>query len=125
MTIGVPPVKSNLVVSNDVTAWSQPWTSWFSQVFQSLFGWTRTFTGTLSKTWGSIPAHDEATQTVTVVGVRSGDVVTVSPATKTVGVVDNIGVVTAVDTVTVYAQNTTGGAIVPGAKTYRIIVFQQ
>ena len=125
MSIGIPPIKSNLHAGKELAVWPQPWASWFTSLWQAIFGWNKTYTGTLSKTWAYIAAHDEATQTVTITGARSGDLVIISPATKTTGVVDNIGVVTASDTVTVYAQNTTGGAVVPGAKTYRIICFQQ
>ena len=123
--IGTPPLKSSLPAETGLAVWTQPWASWLTALSQAIFGWSKTYTGTLSKTWASIAAHDEASQTVTITGVRSGDLVIVSPATKTTGIVDNIGIVTASDTVTVYAQNTTGGAIVPGAKTYRIICFQQ
>ena len=125
MSIGTPPLKSSLPAGKEVAVWTQPWAAWFTALSQSVFGWGKTYTATLSKTWASIAAHDEASQTVTITGVRSGDLVIVTPATKTTGIVDNIGVVTASDTVTVYAQNTTGSPIVPGAKTYRIICFQQ
>jgi len=117
MSINNPPLRSE---------WGQrPWAAWFTQVLSALLGWKKSYTASLSKTWGAIANHAEDSQTVTVTGARSGDVVVVSPATKTTGIVDNIGVVTASDTVTVYAQNTTGGSITPGAKTYRVIVFQQ
>lgn len=125
MSISTPPIKSNLPAGKELAVWTQPWASWFTSLWQSVFGWKKTYTGTLSKTWASIAAYSEASQTVTITGARSGDAVVVTPATKTTGIVDNQAVVTASDTVTVYAQNTTSGAVVPGAKTYRLVVFQQ
>lgn len=105
--------------------WPASWASFFTEVFMCIFGWKRSYTGTLSKTWALIGAASEASQTVTITGARTGDVVIVQPATKTTGIVDTIGVVTADDTVTVFAQNTTAGGITPGAKTYRVICLQQ
>lgn len=125
MSINALPDKSPVVVSKDVLLGSTAWLEFFRSIFYALFGWKRTFTTTLAKTWGLIASDAEASQTVTVMGARTGDAVLVTPGARTAGIVDNIGIVTANDTVTVYAQNPTGGGITPGAKTYRIIVFQQ
>ena len=122
MPINNPPIRD---LAGDDAEWTSAWAIWFVQVFSAIFGWRKTYTATLSKTWGAISNHSEDSQTVTVTGARSGDAVLVTPATKTTGIVDNIGVVTASNVVTVYAQNTTGGSVTPGAKTYRVIVFQQ
>lgn len=103
---------------------AKPWGNWFTQVFLSIFGWQKSYTGTLSKTWGLIAAGAEASQTTTVTGARASDSVHVQPATKTAGIAE-VGVVTANDTVTIYAMNTTSAGITPGAKTYRILVWQQ
>lgn len=127
MSIGVPPLSSQVPLNagGDAAFFDQPWANWFSALFLCIFAWKKSYTVTLAKTWGLIAGGAEATQTVTVDGARTGDVVLVQPATKTTGIVDNLGVVTASNTVTVYAQNTTTGNITPGAKTYRIVVLQQ
>lgn len=125
MSIGVPPLNSALSVEDNMARFDQPWANWFSALFLCIFGWRKSYTTTLSKTWGLIAAHAEDSQTVTVTGAQAGDLVLVQPATKTAGIVDNLGVVTAANTVTVYAQNTTGAGVTPGAKTYRLVVLQQ
>lgn len=124
MSIGVPPLSSPLPVNDEQAMFAKPWGNWFTQVFLSIFGWQKSYTGTLSKTWGLIGAGAEASQTATVTGARSGDSVHVQPVTKTAGIAE-VGVVTANDTVTVYAMNTTAAGLTPGAKTYRILVWQQ
>jgi len=124
MTIGVPPLSSALPVAAERAAFTQPWANWLNAVFLSLFGWRKSYTGTLSKTWGLIGAGAEASQTVSILGAQTGDSVHVQPATKTTGIIE-VGVVTAVDTVTVYAMNTSAGGITPGAKLYRIVLWQQ
>lgn len=118
------PGLERLKVVDEEATWTRNWATWFTEVWRALMGWKTSYYGTLSKTWGSISAHSEDSQTVTITGVRSGDNAIVTPATKTTGIVE-VGVVTATDTVTVYAQNTTGGSITPGAKTYKVIVLQQ
>jgi hypothetical protein len=124
MSIGVPPLKSNLPVNQEFSSWTQPWSTWFTQVFQSIFGWSKTFTSTLTHDFGSIATLSQATQTVTVTGARSGDAVIVTPTTAVNGIVID-GTVTAVDTVTVRAVNYSSGAIDPASQAYRVIVFQQ
>lgn len=125
MSIGLPPLSSMLPVVGDEAQWPSPWANWISALFACIAGWKKSYTGRLSKTWGLIAAASEDTATLTVAGARSGDVVLVQPTAKTAGIVDNIGVVTANNTVTVYAQNTTAAGITPGAKVYRVLVFQQ
>lgn len=124
MTIGVPPVKSNLPVSDERTKWTQPWASWFNELFLSVFGWSRTFTASLTYDFGSIAAQSQATTPVTVTGVAVNDAVIVTPASAVNGIIID-GTVTAANTVTIRAVNYSSGAIDPGSKAYRVIVFQQ
>lgn len=113
------------MVSKDILTCTQPWLEYFQSIVAALFGWKRSYTATLAKTWGLINSDSEASQVVTVTGARVGDAVIVTPQTRTVGIIDNIGIVTANDQVTVFAVNSTAGNITPGAKNYRIVVLQQ
>lgn len=72
--------------------------------------------------FGSTAAHSTSTSNVTVAGARTNDVVDIGlPATVDAGMQFD-GHVSADDTVTVRAVNTTGGAIDPASATYRIMV---
>jgi zona occludens toxin (predicted ATPase) len=122
--IGTVPTKSALPVSGSMAIWSQPWSQWFLQVFLAVFGWKKSYYATLTHDFGSISAQVEATQTVTVAGARSGDMVLVRPTTAVNGIITD-GTVTAVDTVTVRAVNYSAGAIDPGSQVYRVLVWQQ
>jgi hypothetical protein len=103
---------------------SPSWASWFNQVVTALLGWKKTYTTTLTHDFGSINAQVQATQTVTVLGARTGDAVLVRPTTAVNGIILD-GTVTASDTVTVRAVNYSSGAIDPASQVYRVIVFQQ
>jgi hypothetical protein len=120
MSFSSPPVKSLL---NNVP-WPPPWASWFTQVWQAIFGWTKTYTATLTHDFGNITTLSETTQTVTVTGARSGDAVIVRPTTAVNGIIID-GTVTADDIVTVRALNYSSGSIDPASQDYRVIVFQQ
>jgi len=124
MSVGTPPTKSNLPVSQDMAIWSQPWAAWFTSLWQSVFGWGKTYTVTLTHDFGSIATLSQATQTVTVTGARSGDAVIVRPTTAVNGIIVD-GTVTANDVVTVRIVNYSSGSIDPASQIYRIIVFQQ
>ena len=100
------------------------WASWFTQVVTALSGWKKTYTTTLTHDFGLIAAQSQATQTVTVLGARIGDVVVVRPTTAVNGIILD-GTVTASDTVTVRAVNYSAAGIDPASQVYRVIVFQQ
>lgn len=102
---------------------SPGWVNWFTQVFTALTGWKQTITNTKVFDFGSIAGQTQSSTTVTVTGARSGAVVLVTPLADTSGVIYS-GVVTANDTVTIYAKNYTAGAIDPASTTFRVIVFQ-
>lgn len=74
--------------------------------------------------FASIAAQSTNTTTATVTGAAVGDTVNVNPgATPPAGVIFS-AYVSAANTVTVRAQNITGGAIDPASDTYRLTVFQ-
>jgi hypothetical protein len=104
--------------------WPVSLQTWFTECWQAVFGWKKTYYGTLTHDFGSINAQTQATQTVTINGVRSGDVVIVRPTTAVNGIITD-GTVTADNTVTVRAVNYSSGAIDPASQVYNIIVFQQ
>lgn len=122
--IGQPPLGSALPAGKEMARWPKPWGNWMTQLFLSLSGWTRTYTTTLTHNFGSIAAQSQATQTVTLTGVRTTDAVDVYPTTAVNGIFVD-GTVTASNTVTVRACNFSAGAIDPASQTYRIIVYQQ
>jgi hypothetical protein len=129
MTINAVPERADVLTyeerRTDQQRFLPPWLEFFRSIFYALFGWKRSFTWSANLNFGLIAAASEASLTVTVTGARSGDAVIVTPASKTAGIVDNFGIVTASDTVTVYAHNITGAGIDPPAKDYRVIVLQQ
>ncbi|SNT33822.1 hypothetical protein SAMN06265795_12652 [Noviherbaspirillum humi] len=102
---------------------SPGWQNWFNQVFACLNGWRSSFRTSVIYAFGAIPAQSQASTTVAVNKARPGDSVLVTPAADTPGI-SYSGVVTANDTVTLYAKNFTAGAITPASTTFRIIVLQ-
>jgi hypothetical protein len=128
MTVNAVPERADVLTDEDRTNQQRflpVWLEFFRSVFYGLFGWKRSYTASASLDFGLIAAAGEASLTVTVQGSRTGDAVVVTPASKTAGIIDNFGIVTANDTVTVYAHNITAGGINPAAKVYRVIVLQQ
>lgn len=124
MPISEPSLKP-LPVSKDQVIWPPVWGSFFTQVFQALFGWRRTFYASLTHDFGSIATQAQATQTVTVTGARSsGSNVSVTAETPTSGIIVD-GYVSAADTVTIRAHNYTSGAVDPAESVYNVIVYQQ
>jgi hypothetical protein len=67
--------------------------------------------GTVSVDFGSVSANTTGSKTVTITGVADGDVVVLNPGALTAGLAFAGAAVTAANTVTVYAVNTTGSAI--------------
>jgi len=72
----------------------------------------------VSFTAASVGAATAATQTVTVNGVKVGDVVSVSPPAFATAVACVAGTVTADNTISLRFVNPTAGALVPTAGTY-------
>lgn len=80
------------------------------------------FEGTLTKDFGSISANARDTQTVTIAGAIVGAPVTLGWNTIPVAGIIFTAAVTAVDTVTVYADNTTTGSVDPASTIFTIAV---
>ncbi len=110
---------------NSPTArWTTSWKNWFNAIVRALV-WNLSLTATKTHDFGSINAHTESSVTVTVTGARASGTPTVlvTPDVNTAGI-HYKGVVTADDTVTLYALNTTALAIDPGSTTFRVLVLQ-
>lgn len=89
-------------------------------------GWVAYGFLTGSATWdiGSLGTLANGSTTLTVTGAATGDLVVVSPAMPSAGVIVS-GDVTSADTVTLRAHNTTGGTIDPASTTFRVKVIRQ
>lgn len=73
----------------------------------------------------SVAANTSVQQSVTVPGVKVGDVPMVSNATHTAGLqYGPCAVVTAADTISVTLQNSTAGALDPASQTLTFVVFR-
>lgn len=124
------PLREDLPIAVDplgggsFARWPATWANWFNAVARALV-WNVSFTGTKTHDFGSINAHTESSTTVTVTGARALDTPTVliTPSLNTAGIAYK-GVVTADDTVTLYALNTTAAAIDPASTTFRVVVMQ-
>lgn len=68
----------------------------------------------------SVAAATCAEQTFTVVGLKVGDSIAVSPPSITAGVAPVCARVSATDTVAITFMNATAGALVPAAGAYRL-----
>lgn len=68
----------------------------------------------------SVGANSENTETFTVTGLKTNDIVTVNKPTKTAGFSILDAFVSADDTISITFRNFTGGAIDAGAETYLI-----
>jgi len=99
------------------------WANWFTQVFAGL-PWNVGSNTVATLDFASIAAQSQAGLAVTIARARAGDAVQITPTVDVPGVVFT-GVVTAPNTVTVYAKNFTAGAIDPAAQVYRIILLQK
>lgn len=79
--------------------------------------------GTASVNLPSINNLATGSATFTVTGAAVGDVVVVTPPTMTAGLSFGGAAVTSANTVTVYAQNASGGTIDEAAATYTYLWF--
>lgn len=72
----------------------------------------------------NITAVNTATSNVTITGAVAGDKVIVTPSTALEAGIIVYGYVSAVDTVTIVANNPTAGAINPASRTYYTLVLK-
>ena len=102
------------------------WSSWFTLIDRALSGVKRSFSFTETIDFGSIAAQSQLASVVASsaasTGARVGDAVTVTPTSDVSGLIFT-GVVTANDTVTVYAKNFTIAAIDPASQVFRISIL--
>ena len=127
MTINAVPERDAPLTDDDASErrrFTQPWLEFLRSVFFALFGWKRTFSGTISWSAGLIGAGSQATTAVTVKGARAGDAVIVSSQVQVAGLISD-GNVTSNDTVTIRRINYSAAGINPGSDNYRIICLQQ
>ena len=103
--------------------WSKSWAAWFQSV-ASAIGWRKAFNFTFVENFGNVLANSQsAAVTKTIPDAQIGDAVIVTPLDETPGLIYK-GVVTAVDTVSLYACNFTAAPINPNSTTFRIVVLQ-
>lgn len=124
------PLRDDLPVADDplgsgrFARWTSLWSEWFNGVARALV-WNVSLTATKTHDFGNIAAHTESSTTVTVTGARTLNTpsVFVTPSGNTAGI-QYKGVVTADDTVTIYALNTTAAGIDPASTVFRVTVLQ-
>lgn len=128
MTINAVPERGGALADEDRLGnqhFTQEWLEFFRTVFYALFGWKRTYTANKAAfDFGNIVAGGELTTTVSVPGVRAGDLVSITAKTVVAGLGVE-GAVTANDVVTIRRFNFSTAAIDPAADDFRVIVFQQ
>lgn len=102
-----------------------PWIDWFNQVWLANEPFIKAYSETLVNDFGLIAGGAEASTTITIAGVRTTGTPTVlvTPSANTAGIIYQ-GVVTASNTVTIYAKNFTSGNINPASTTFRVTVWQ-
>ncbi|MGZ5799237.1 MAG: hypothetical protein ACXWJZ_01230 [Burkholderiaceae bacterium] len=103
--------------------WSQGWIAWFQNAFECL-RWKKSFNYIFIIDFPNVLANTQSAAVAkTINGVRTGDAVSVTPLADTAGLIYK-GIVTADDTVSLYACNFTASNINPASTTFRIIVLQ-
>lgn len=111
----LPPLREH--------AGSPGWSNFFTQLFAAV-GWVKSWAHRFTLDFDPVAAHSESGGlTVTIKGARPGDAVNVTPYANTSGITYK-ALVTADDTVTIYAINYTAGAIDPASMQYRVVVIQ-
>lgn len=128
------PLRDDLPVTEDRdpegtvlarrAVWPETWKNYFNAIARAII-WNKSLAGIGTFDFGNIGAHSELSTTVNVLGARTelAPIVTVTPDINTAGVVYK-GVVTADDTVTIYALNTTAAGIDPAVTIFRVLVLQ-
>jgi hypothetical protein len=117
-------LKINAPIQEQVgDGWTPGWTNFFARLVQAV-GWAQSWSYRFTLDFGSVAANSESSGlTVTIPSVMQGDSVSVTPYTNTVGITYK-GLVTADDTVTIYALNNTAAPINPASMQFRVVVIQ-
>ena len=97
------------------------WSRWFTEL-RSLVYHTRSYQVTLNPT--SVSADSESTQTFTVNGLQTNDVVMVNKSSKTTDLSLMDAFVSASDTLSLTFRNFSVGSIDPAEESYRIIAIR-
>jgi len=84
----------------------------------------KALSGSKTHDFGSIGAVSTATTTATVTGAATGDSVLITPSTALEAGINVYGYVSAADTITIVANNSTAGAIDPASRTYYVSVIK-
>ena len=120
---GNAPLNSGLPVAGTEARFPPAWSNFFTQLVMCL-PWKKAMNVTAVLDFPSVAANSQsAGLTVTVTGARQGDAVTVTPYADTAGI-SYKALVTANNTVTVFAMNFTAAAVNPASTTFRILVIQ-
>lgn len=118
-----PRFQENLTISGLVAIFTTGWKSWFQEVYNCLGGWSASFAGSGTIDFGNIPFGSELSGTVTVSGVAVGDKVNVYPMANVEGLVF-IPIVTAADTITVYAKNFSLDFVDPATVDFKFTIYK-
>ena len=97
------------------------WIKWFAILKDNVFH-TRSFNPTLNPS--SVSANSESTQTFTVTGLSTNDVVVVNKPSKTSDLSLLDAFVSASDTLSLTFRNFSGSPIDPPSESYRIIAIR-
>jgi hypothetical protein len=95
---------------------------WLVRVFESELALTRTYTQSINP--ASVSANSESTQTFTVTGLVTDDLVIVNKPTDTANLYIRQAWVSAANTLSLKFYNDSGGAIDAGAETYKIVAIR-
>lgn len=102
---------------------SQGWSNFFTQLFEAI-GWVKAWSYRFAIDFPSVPNHSQSAGVpVTIKGVRQGDAVQVTPFDDVAGMFFK-GIVTADDTVTLYACNFSNTAFDAPEIVFRVVVTQ-
>jgi len=117
----IPPL-GQMIAPGVTGVTSVAWSDFFSQIPLGI-AWVKSFYQTFTIDFPNTIANAQSSATVTITGTRAGDAVQVTPLADVSGIIFT-GVVTADNTVTVYAKNFTVAAINPASQNYKIVVLQ-
>ena len=103
--------------------WPKAWAAWFQSVVSAL-AWSKSFNYEFVVNFPNVLANSQsAAIDHTIPGVVTGNSVMVTPLSDTAGIIYK-GIVTANDTVSLFACNFTALAINPASTTFRIVVLK-
>jgi hypothetical protein len=111
------PVGESITEQPGLSSWSK----WFAVLKEHIYH-TQSYQVSLDPT--SISANSESTQTFTVTGLKTNDIVLVNKPSKTADLSLLDAFVSAEDTLSLTFRNFSGSPIDPGSESYRIIAIR-